>query len=52
MARTRIAALAERMLLGDAPFESRPHPARGTPGDDYDHLARVDEWASGDGDGT
>ncbi|MCA3313053.1 MAG: double-strand break repair protein AddB [Roseomonas sp.] len=52
LARTRIAALAQRMLLGDAPFESRPHPARGTPGDDYDHLARVDEWASGDGDGT
>ena len=52
LARVRIAALAERMLLGDAPFESRPHPARGTPGDDYDHLARVDEWASGDGDGT
>jgi ATP-dependent helicase/nuclease subunit B len=51
LARTRIAALAQRMLLGDAPFESRPHPARGTPGDDYDHLARVDEWASGDGDG-
>jgi ATP-dependent helicase/nuclease subunit B len=51
LARVRIAALAERMLLGDAPFESRPHPARGTPGDDYDHLARVDEWASGDGDG-
>ena len=50
LARTRIAALAERMLLGDAPFESRPHPARGTPRDDYDHLARVDEWASGDGD--
>jgi ATP-dependent helicase/nuclease subunit B len=50
LARTRITALAERMLLGDAPFESRPHPARGTPGDDYDHLARVDEWASGDED--
>jgi ATP-dependent helicase/nuclease subunit B len=50
LARTRITALAERMLLGDAPFESRPHPGRGTPGDDYDHLARVDEWASGDGD--
>jgi ATP-dependent helicase/nuclease subunit B len=51
LARARITALAQRMLLGDAPFESRPHPARGTPGDDYDHLARVDEWASGDGDG-
>jgi ATP-dependent helicase/nuclease subunit B len=50
LARVRIAALAERMLLGDAPFESRPHPARSTPGDDYDHLARVDEWASGDED--
>jgi ATP-dependent helicase/nuclease subunit B len=52
LARAGIVALAQRMLLGDAPFESRPHPARGTPGDDYDHLARVDEWASGDGDGT
>ena len=50
LARTGIAALAQRMLLGDAPFESRPHPARSTPGDDYDHLARVDEWASGDED--
>jgi ATP-dependent helicase/nuclease subunit B len=48
LARERIAALAGRMLLGDAPFESRPHPARGTPSDDYDHLARVAEWASGD----
>jgi hypothetical protein len=38
------------MLLGDAPFESRPHPARGTPGDEYDHLARVAEWASGEDD--
>jgi len=48
LARTRITALVERMLLGDAPFESRPHPARGTLGDDYDHLARVDEWSSGE----
>jgi ATP-dependent helicase/nuclease subunit B len=48
LARERITALAERMLLGDAPFESRPHPARGTAGDDYDHLGRVAEWASGD----
>ncbi|MFM7778864.1 MAG: hypothetical protein ACKPB8_08920, partial [Alphaproteobacteria bacterium] len=50
LARTRITALAERMLLGDAPFESRPHPARGTPGDEYDHLARIAEWASGEED--
>jgi len=50
LARIRIAALAERMLLGAAPFESHPHPARTTPSDDYDHLARVDEWSSGDGD--
>jgi len=50
LARAGILALAQRMLLGDAPFESRPHPARGTPGNDYDHLARVDEWASGDED--
>jgi ATP-dependent helicase/nuclease subunit B len=50
MARARIAALAERMLLGQAPFESRPHPARDTPSRDYDHLARLDEWSSGDGD--
>jgi ATP-dependent helicase/nuclease subunit B len=52
LARTGIAALAQRMLLGDAPFESRPHPARSTPGDDYDHLARLDEWASGDEDAS
>jgi ATP-dependent helicase/nuclease subunit B len=50
LARARIAALAERMLLGHAPFESRPHPARDTPSRDYDHLARLDEWSSGDGD--
>jgi len=50
LARTRITALAERMLLGDAPFESRPHPARDTPGKQYDHLARIAEWASGDED--
>ena len=50
LARARIGALAQRMLFDNAPFASRPHPARGTPGSDYDHLARVDEWASGDGD--
>jgi ATP-dependent helicase/nuclease subunit B len=52
LARAGIAALSQRMLLGNAPFESRPHPARSTPGDDYDHLARVDEWASGDEDAS
>lgn len=51
IAHRRISALAERMLLGDAPFESRPHPARTTPNHAYDHLARLDEWTSGDGEG-
>jgi len=45
LAADRLAALAERYLLGDAPFESRPHPGRGAPGGDYDHLARIAEWS-------
>ncbi len=40
------AALAERFLLReDTPFTSHPHPGRLSRSGDYDHLARVAEWA-------
>ena len=45
LAADRLVALAERYLLGDAPFESRPHPNRSAPGGDFDHLARIAEWS-------
>ncbi len=46
----RLGLLVDRFLLGDAPFTARPHPARSTRGDDYDHLSRVAEWADAEGD--
>jgi ATP-dependent helicase/nuclease subunit B len=45
LARERLARLADRFLLGTAPFLARPHPDRGTFGD-TDHLARVAEWSA------
>ncbi len=42
----RLGALVDRFLLGDAPFPARPHPGRAPKGGDYDHLARVAEWAN------
>jgi ATP-dependent helicase/nuclease subunit B len=50
IAQERLESLAARWLLGDAPFVSRPHPARGAAGGDYDHLARIDEWSAGEGE--
>ena len=50
LAAARLSDLAARWLLGDAPFLSRPHPARSAAGGDYDHLARVEEWSSGTGE--
>lgn len=42
----RAAALAGHLLLrGDTRFTSRPHPGRAGRSGDYDHLARVAEWA-------
>jgi ATP-dependent helicase/nuclease subunit B len=41
----RLGLLVDRFLLGDACFTARPHPGRRTRGGDYDHLARVAEWA-------
>jgi ATP-dependent helicase/nuclease subunit B len=40
-----VQALAERFLLGGAPFLAWPHPGREPAGDDYDHLSRRAEWA-------
>ena len=51
VARDRLEHLAARWLLGDAPFASRPHPSRSAPGGDYDHLARIEEWSAGEGEG-
>ncbi|MBW6398266.1 double-strand break repair protein AddB [Roseomonas sp. HJA6] len=47
LAHERLMALAEKWLLGEAPFPSRPHPGRSAMGGDYDHLARIDEWSAG-----
>ncbi|MFC7541655.1 PD-(D/E)XK nuclease family protein [Siccirubricoccus deserti] len=40
-----VQALAQRFLLGEAPFLAWPHPGREPAGDDYDHLSRRAEWA-------
>jgi ATP-dependent helicase/nuclease subunit B len=47
LAHERLVTLAEKWLLGTAPFASRPHPGRHAAGGDYDHLARIEEWSSG-----
>ena len=47
LARDRLVELAEKWLLGSAPFASRPHPARSAAGGDFDHLARIEEWSAG-----
>ncbi|MFL1463069.1 double-strand break repair protein AddB [Roseococcus sp. DSY-14] len=43
-ARRAVESLADRFLLGGAPFPSHPHPGRAARGD-YAHLARIDEWS-------
>jgi len=48
-ARERLAGLATRFLLGEAPFTARPHPKRAPKGDDYAHLARIEEWGVEEG---
>jgi ATP-dependent helicase/nuclease subunit B len=42
--------LVDRFLLGDAAFVARPHPGRAPRGEDYDHLARIAEWADAEDD--
>ena len=39
------AALVGRYLLERRPFTARPHPLRAARGGEYDHLARIAEWA-------
>lgn len=41
----RLGALVDGFLLGERAFLARPHPARAPRGGDYDHLARIAEWA-------
>ncbi|MCS6932669.1 MAG: PD-(D/E)XK nuclease family protein, partial [Acetobacteraceae bacterium] len=52
VARKRLGALADRFLLGEAPFLSRPHPDKARRGfGEFDHLARVLEWAAAEENG-
>lgn len=52
IARERLGALADRFLLGEAPFPSRPHPDKARRGfGEFDHLARVLEWAAAEENG-
>ncbi|MGG5810192.1 double-strand break repair protein AddB [Falsiroseomonas sp. CW058] len=46
----RLGRLVDRFLLGDAAFPARPHPARAPKGGDFDHLARIAEWAHAEDD--
>jgi len=49
----RASALAERFLLReDTAFASHPHPGRLSRSGDYDHLARVAEWAGAEDAGA
>lgn len=41
----RLGRLVDGFLLGERAFLARPHPARAPRGGDYDHLARIAEWA-------
>lgn len=49
-ARDNTEALLQSFLLGRRPFLARPHPRRKPPRNDYDHLARVAEWGSEEGE--
>jgi ATP-dependent helicase/nuclease subunit B len=45
----------QRLLSGEDGFMSRPYPKYARSFGDYDHLARVREWAlaaQGEGEGT
>jgi ATP-dependent helicase/nuclease subunit B len=49
-ARTRLAGVAARFLIEDEPYRSLVHPMWTTHYGDYDHLARVKEWAASGGE--
>jgi ATP-dependent helicase/nuclease subunit B len=49
-ARDNTEALLQGFLLGNRRFMARPHPRRKPPRADYDHLARVAEWGSEEGE--
>jgi ATP-dependent helicase/nuclease subunit B len=49
-ARDNTEALLQGFLLGNRRFMARPHPRRKPPRTDYDHLARVAEWGSEEGE--
>ncbi len=49
-ARDQTEALLQSFLLRQRPFLARPHPRRKPVREDYDHLARVAEWGSDEGE--
>jgi len=49
-ARDNTEALLQGFLLGTRRFMARPHPRRKPVRNDYDHLARVAEWGSEEGE--
>ena len=49
-ARTRLAGVAARFLVQGEPYRSLVHPMWTTHYGDYDHLARVKEWAASGGE--
>ena len=49
-ARERLTKIAERFLVDGEPYRSLVHPMWKTHYGDYDHLARVKEWAASGGE--
>jgi ATP-dependent helicase/nuclease subunit B len=49
-ARAKLASIAARFLIEGEPYRSLVHPMWKTQYGDYDHLARVKEWAASGGE--
>jgi ATP-dependent helicase/nuclease subunit B len=50
IARTRLTEIATKFLIGGEPYRSLVHPMWKKKYGEYDHLARVKEWASSGGE--
>jgi ATP-dependent helicase/nuclease subunit B len=50
IARTRLTEIATKFLIGGEPYRSLVHPMWKKQYGEYDHLARVKEWASSGGE--
>lgn len=49
LAEEKLSRLADAFLLGGRPFAAWPHPRRRA-APEYRHLARIEEWSSGEGE--